>query len=679
MKKKNFQIGALIIVLLLIAIALVFIFIRYEPSFSPTTEPKITDIVSNIKTNPSQYTIVIPNDASSNIISSTSDFASAFGEFQQTKKHSEIDKPTATKLIYLKIDSSLIEDSKAIYYKNKESLLIIAKNEAELTNILAKLANSISYQTEFSNTGTGFTNNIASSLKCSDNTLYESCSATKPKYCSITNFDGTVSLIDKADICGMPVSAKDPITITRTVDSQMKVGQEYNVELKVTIEEAGLTSLMITEIPSHGFELIRTSVDPDPFQISDETNDSETTGTFILWSKPSPANGKTYTYTYIIKPIIAGTENIALVLGVKRATGSEFRINKDNQKFKNTITITSPQTPSGGSGGDSTQPPTPPPAPVCNENWECTNWGSCENKQRTRTCIDKNNCKTTVSKPSLTESCVACTDTDKGIDISTAGTVTYQGTLYTDTCNSKTKKITEYSCSTDDKMQSKEDDCTICSSDGKSCQQQFVGCVPACSQEQECVIPEGSITGTCKTKTPKTNLYTQLSSIETNRNHGYKGVVGKFAATTDSMGMVDIAGKFKVSQTKSDDQYNLTNIQTNIIIVGGPCINTLAKELKNNNKFKYGCDDWPGGGDFAVAEFIPDAFGPGKNAIFIAGTHGNETRYMSQLLKQYKETDKESKFKAKNRVCVSTTPSNTRFCQDLGLTDNDNTLVFLIL
>lgn len=664
MKKKNFQIGALIIVLLLIAIALVFIFIKYEPSFSPTLEPKITDIISSINSSPSQYTIVIPNDASSNLISSTSDFASSYGEFQQTKKHSEINTATSTKLIYLKIDTSLIEGSKAIYYKDKESLLVIAKDEAELNAILTKLTSIENYQTEFSKAGVGFTNNVASSLKCSDNTLLESCSSTKPKYCSVTNFDGTVSLVDKLDICGMPTAEAPILTIARTTDKEtLAPGEQATITLTITGDASKVKNQVITSLADgiiSGGEISTPTPRTDSItNLKDQ----------ILWLEKIYLDERmSASYKITAK---SGFSEIKFLAKGEGPSAIYKKASNDLTESVNItglekITISSPQPPGGGGGGGGQ-----PPAPVCNENWECANWGSCENRQRTRTCTDRNNCGTTTSKPQLTESCIACTDTDSGIDIFTTGTVTYQGATYTDTCNSITKKIIEYSCSVNDTMQTKEDDCAICSTNGKSCQQQFVGCTPACSQEQECVIPEGSTTGTCQAKTPETNLYAQLSSIETNRNHGYKGVVGKNAATTDSIGMVDIAGKFKISQTKSDDQHNLTNIQTSTIIVGGPCINTLARELKNKNKFQYGCADWPGGGNFSVAEFIPDAFGPGKNVIFIAGTRGEDTREMTQILKKYKDTDKESKFKAKKRVCTSLTPG---FCQSIGLTNSTNTI-----
>ncbi len=43
---------------------------------------------------------------------------------------------------------------------------------------------------------------------------------------------------------------------------------------------------------------------------------------------------------------------------------------------------------------------------TCSANWVCSNWSTCTNLLKNRTCLDQNNCSTTVGRPSLTESCV---------------------------------------------------------------------------------------------------------------------------------------------------------------------------------------------------------------------------------------------------------------------------------
>ncbi len=42
---------------------------------------------------------------------------------------------------------------------------------------------------------------------------------------------------------------------------------------------------------------------------------------------------------------------------------------------------------------------------TCTESWACTDWSTCANNQQTKTCTDSNNCGTTTSKPSESQSC----------------------------------------------------------------------------------------------------------------------------------------------------------------------------------------------------------------------------------------------------------------------------------
>jgi len=48
-----------------------------------------------------------------------------------------------------------------------------------------------------------------------------------------------------------------------------------------------------------------------------------------------------------------------------------------------------------------------PKSPLCNSNWNCTNFGTCANQVQTRTCTDLNNCNDSYSRPALNQSCVS--------------------------------------------------------------------------------------------------------------------------------------------------------------------------------------------------------------------------------------------------------------------------------
>jgi pimeloyl-ACP methyl ester carboxylesterase len=63
-----------------------------------------------------------------------------------------------------------------------------------------------------------------------------------------------------------------------------------------------------------------------------------------------------------------------------------------------TIVTTPPVTVSSGS------------SPSCQESWTCGAWNSCNSGLQTRTCTDQNACGSTITQPSLVQTCTACTE-----------------------------------------------------------------------------------------------------------------------------------------------------------------------------------------------------------------------------------------------------------------------------
>jgi hypothetical protein len=68
-----------------------------------------------------------------------------------------------------------------------------------------------------------------------------------------------------------------------------------------------------------------------------------------------------------------------------------------------------------------------------------------------------------------------------------------------------------------------------------------------------------------------------------------------------------------------------------LVLVGGPCINTLVAELATAGTFAYGCADWPGR-DFGRVDVIVDAFATGKTALVIAGTRAADTDLAARIV-----------------------------------------------
>ena len=68
-----------------------------------------------------------------------------------------------------------------------------------------------------------------------------------------------------------------------------------------------------------------------------------------------------------------------------------------------------------------------------------------------------------------------------------------------------------------------------------------------------------------------------------------------------------------------------------LILVGGPCINTLVAQLATAGKFPYTCANWPGR-NFGRVQLISDAFATGKTALVIAGTTAADTDLASRVV-----------------------------------------------
>ncbi len=71
-----------------------------------------------------------------------------------------------------------------------------------------------------------------------------------------------------------------------------------------------------------------------------------------------------------------------------------------------------------------------------------------------------------------------------------------------------------------------------------------------------------------------------------------------------------------------------------LVLVGGPCVNTLVADLKTAGKFAYGCTDWPAS-NLGIVQVVDDAFATGKQAVVVAGTRAEDTRLASSVLQNY--------------------------------------------
>lgn len=68
-----------------------------------------------------------------------------------------------------------------------------------------------------------------------------------------------------------------------------------------------------------------------------------------------------------------------------------------------------------------------------------------------------------------------------------------------------------------------------------------------------------------------------------------------------------------------------------LVLVGGPCVNTLVASLATEGKFDYKCDSWPAK-NFGIIKLVNDAFATGKTSLVVAGTRAADTDLASRVV-----------------------------------------------
>ncbi len=102
------------------------------------------------------------------------------------------------------------------------------------------------------------------------------------------------------------------------------------------------------------------------------------------------------------------------------------------------------------------------------------------------------------------------------------------------------------------------------------------------------------------------------------------GTVKEVVAVTTAVAKLD-------SEVSSTDKTG-----KDLVLVGGPCKNSLVADLKTAGKFAYGCSDWPAR-NFAVVEVVDSPFSVGgtNQAVVVAGTRAEDTRLASSVVQNY--------------------------------------------
>jgi hypothetical protein len=334
-------------------------------------------------------------------------------------------------------------------------------------------------------------------------------------------------------------------------------GMAINVPSRVTLNvklNYDVTNFTLAEEFPQGY--LASSVSPDYLIKRDN---------IIMWEDSSKLAGE-YTYTYDLTPKSASGVFAGKSKGIINNVNYEYQI-----------------------GGQSS-------VDVCIENWQCSDWTECtignDNiSLRTRTCTDTNSCGTLNSRPSENEQYCSpnCSENDDGLNIKIYGTTRYGGVDYVDTCLAD-QKIIEYACNTSG-LTSEIVDCLQCS--GGACLQQYTcenGDIRpyVCSMNQQIVNQSVCINHQwVDNPEPEASCPVEIRDIGNQLNYGagvtYKIVIGREAQASDSIGAVELAGKYRIYETVIDDTINNTydTQNYNLIVVGGPVVNSIAAKILN--------------------------------------------------------------------------------------------------
>jgi len=127
---------------------------------------------------------------------------------------------------------------------------------------------------------------------------------------------------------------------------------------------------------------------------------------------------------------------------------------------------------------------------------------------------------------------------------------------------------------------------------------------------------------------------------------------GKLGAST-SGGTVKQLVPVKSSLAVLDTEVTAAQKAKNMVVVGGPCVNSVVADLASTGKFKYSCSAWPGR-NFGYISVIDGAYTTGKVVVVVAGTTAADSRLASTVFQQY-----DSLLSGRNETAVEVTAATS--------------------
>lgn len=149
---------------------------------------------------------------------------------------------------------------------------------------------------------------------------------------------------------------------------------------------------------------------------------------------------------------------------------------------------------------------------------------------------------------------------------------------------------------------------------------------------QEVVDDSGILVQSTSDSTSNNALVSKIPS----KALAVKVYFGKESGTTTTGSTYNQIVPITTAVAKLDSEITTTEKAKNLVLVGGPCVNTLVANLATAGKFDYTCANWPGS-NFAIIKVVDDGFTTGKVALVVAGTRAADTRLGTSVLQLYNQ------------------------------------------
>ena len=110
-----------------------------------------------------------------------------------------------------------------------------------------------------------------------------------------------------------------------------------------------------------------------------------------------------------------------------------------------------------------------------------------------------------------------------------------------------------------------------------------------------------------------------------------KAYVGKMGGTTTTTtGTINQVVAVTSPIAVLDTEVTAAQKAMNMVLVGGPCVNSVVADLASSGKFKYTCSGWPGS-NFGYIAALDGAYTTAKEVVVVAGTRAADTRLAADV------------------------------------------------